>query len=194
MCPSNPQEEGISYTGGCYGEQVGLTCLDDAWIGHYQPIAHSSLNGLPARGLRSTRHWPPDVHRGGSSVGFFLDGMFFRDSRVQIRDVFDGTSNTLAFVETVMGFPGSHYGFGWAKYSGGIGTKNGINANWNSRPPLSGWSFEGPNAFNGPGSYHPGGCNVLMVDGSVHFLSEHMATLTLQQLTTRAGGEVVDQF
>ena len=192
LCPSNPQDEGISYTGYCHPDAP--TCEDDAWIGHYQPIAHSELDGLPTRGLASSPRIPPATLFGGSSVGFFKDGMFFRDSRVRVKDVLDGTSHTLAFAETVMGNPGSHYGFGWAQYSGGIGTKNGINANWNSRPPLTGWDFNGPNAFNGPGSHHPGGCHILMVDGSVHFFSENMAVMILRRLTTRAGGDVVGQF
>ena len=42
-------------------------------------------------------------------------------------------------------------------------------------------------------SFHPGGCNFLMVDGSVHFLAETIAQPTLSALTTRAGMEPVEQ-
>jgi prepilin-type N-terminal cleavage/methylation domain-containing protein/prepilin-type processing-associated H-X9-DG protein len=40
-------------------------------------------------------------------------------------------------------------------------------------------------------SFHPGGANVVMADGSVHFLREGMEIQILARLVTRAGGEVV---
>jgi len=40
------------------------------------------------------------------------------------------------------------------------------------------------------GSYHPGGVNVALADGSVRFMRESMPLKTLQILSTRAGGEV----
>ena len=43
------------------------------------------------------------------------------------------------------------------------------------------------------GSNHPGGANFTLADGSVRYLSESIAVLTLQALATRAGGEVVSE-
>ena len=40
---------------------------------------------------------------------------------------------------------------------------------------------------------HPGGCNVLMGDGSVRFISEEINQLTWLAMATRAGGETVDE-
>jgi prepilin-type processing-associated H-X9-DG protein len=40
-------------------------------------------------------------------------------------------------------------------------------------------------------SYHPGGVNVLMTDGSCHFFKSSIAQQTWRALGTRAGGEVV---
>ena len=39
------------------------------------------------------------------------------------------------------------------------------------------------------GSWHPGGCNFAIADGSVQFLSETINLLTYQRLATCNGGE-----
>jgi prepilin-type processing-associated H-X9-DG protein len=44
---------------------------------------------------------------------------------------------------------------------------------------------------NPPTSYHPGGVNVLFLDGSVHFIKDSIDRPTLRALGTRSGGEVV---
>jgi prepilin-type processing-associated H-X9-DG protein len=43
----------------------------------------------------------------------------------------------------------------------------------------------------GFGSYHPGGANFALADGSVRFLKETTNPRVLSALGTRAGGEVV---
>ena len=45
-------------------------------------------------------------------------------------------------------------------------------------------------------SFHPGGCNVLFADGSVHFLKETLAPPVWAALITRAAGEILsaDQY
>jgi prepilin-type processing-associated H-X9-DG protein len=40
------------------------------------------------------------------------------------------------------------------------------------------------------GSKHPGGCHVLMCDGSTHFVSEEIELATLKAMASRASGEV----
>jgi prepilin-type N-terminal cleavage/methylation domain-containing protein/prepilin-type processing-associated H-X9-DG protein len=43
-------------------------------------------------------------------------------------------------------------------------------------------------------SFHPGGAQVAMADGSVRFLQESLSIRTMGRLMTRAGGETVDNF
>jgi len=43
------------------------------------------------------------------------------------------------------------------------------------------------------GSGHGSGANVVMADGSVHFLRQDISLTTLQALSTRAGGEVITE-
>jgi len=47
---------------------------------------------------------------------------------------------------------------------------------------------------NGPAmavSYHPGGCNFLMTDGSIKFIKDSVNQQTYMGLGTRNGGEVI---
>ena len=44
------------------------------------------------------------------------------------------------------------------------------------------------------GSYHIGGAQFVMGDGSVRFLSENMSLGILQALATRGNGEVVGDY
>jgi prepilin-type N-terminal cleavage/methylation domain-containing protein/prepilin-type processing-associated H-X9-DG protein len=46
-------------------------------------------------------------------------------------------------------------------------------------------------SFIGPASFHPGGANLLLMDGSVRFVKESVALGVWNALGTRAGGEVI---
>ena len=143
---------------------------------------------------------------------------------IRIRDVTDGTSNTLLLGER------SHYDPNYDSFfSGGY-----------SQNPMGGWGFWAPsggqlgltdltmssfgpinyrlpfNFGNKPGSIssaatfdasqesinrlcafgsqHTGGAQVALVDGSVRFLSENLDLSALRSLSTRGGGEVVGEF
>jgi prepilin-type N-terminal cleavage/methylation domain-containing protein/prepilin-type processing-associated H-X9-DG protein len=46
-------------------------------------------------------------------------------------------------------------------------------------------------AVIGPRSFHPGGVNVLMLDGHVQFIKDSVNIITFRAISTRAGGEVI---
>jgi prepilin-type N-terminal cleavage/methylation domain-containing protein/prepilin-type processing-associated H-X9-DG protein len=52
-------------------------------------------------------------------------------------------------------------------------------------------AFGTVDSFIGPSSFHPGGANVLILDGSVRFLKASVGLATWNALGTRSGGEVI---
>jgi prepilin-type N-terminal cleavage/methylation domain-containing protein/prepilin-type processing-associated H-X9-DG protein len=59
-------------------------------------------------------------------------------------------------------------------------------------PPKESWAVVGPQWWTRlgvMGSYHPGGVNVAMADGSVRLVAETVSVDTLRALSTRAGGD-----
>jgi len=130
------------------------------------------------------------------------NGMFGWKFVRRVADVTDGLSNTLAIGEFVhrnsygsfSKHPGNVRPWLWgtnaSSESQGYGSytfkviQYSVNAKINRAP-------EGPAMFNHlpMGSYHPGGANFLVGDGSVHFLSETLDLTIYRSLATCDGGE-----
>jgi prepilin-type N-terminal cleavage/methylation domain-containing protein/prepilin-type processing-associated H-X9-DG protein len=190
----------------------------------------------------------------GSSVGYITQtqssGLFAQSICNSIAAVNDGTSNSVAFSERLVGSPNQpdHYpGNGMDNVGPGSGlwwsydaqtnipglttTLNLCNAAWqanintmscyNSAGEYWAWGTPGMTLFNtivppastqypwnscrsgcsGCGtdssnivnatSRHPGGCNVMMADGSVRFVKSSVSLLVWMQLGTISGGETV---
>ena len=185
LCPSNPETDGVDWTGAT-NPCAGANPREDSARSHYEGVADSLSHGrrlstLPGGNLSLVM---PDG-----------DGMFFHNSAIRFSDVTDGTSNTLAFCEIIGRGPGTNHCCAWHAYSDGIGTINGINAPFrstpNGRPPFT-HDHWGGNAFAGPASYHTGGANFVRVDGSVVFLSRSISQITLAAMSSRAKGEVFE--
>ena len=136
------------------------------------------------------------------------DGPLYRNSRTRAADVTDGLSDTV--------FAGEHHPIlsdkTWVgvvpgaivcpkpRFAFGVCEPGGILVNCHSGP----CSYANPPVIHPPNSpvcapcqmyaEHPGGCNVLLGDGSVHFISETINQLTWAAMSSRAKGEVVGQF
>ena len=136
-----------------------------------------------------------------NSGGMANNGALYWDSDLPFKRITDGLSHTIMYGEC-----------SWDA---------GINMTWlaasdNATLDAGDWIFNGKNIANpinslawlpdwttttppvavdyhdvSLGSKHPGGCNVLMCDGSVSFLSENMELATLKALASRASGEVI---
>lgn len=101
-------------------------------------------------------------------------GAFGYNRITTVRDITDGMANTIGVTEA-----GKDYG-AWG--AGGPATIRAL-----TKKPY----INGPDGLGGP---YPGGMNVLMMDGSVRFVSEKIDPATLEALSTIAGGEVVPDF
>src|SRR5262245_13692883 len=131
-------------------------------------------------------------------------GIMFRNSRVRMTEIPDGTTNTLLLVETsarpvvyrnraAQSALTNDQGHGWADSEGPF-SLDGTNADGSMEGcgPASGCTFAmNKRNDNEPYSFHSGGCNLLFGDGHVQFVRDSIPLLTLAALSTRAGGEVV---
>ncbi|MDQ3330946.1 MAG: DUF1559 domain-containing protein [Planctomycetota bacterium] len=132
-----------------------------------------------------------------------LSGMFsYYLAFLRMRDVTDGTSNTI-FVGEVRPDCHSHAPFGWW-FSNGMGnahagTVTPINefTTCDNSTQISNPACTAKTNYNyswGFKSFHTGGAQFLLVDGSVKFVSQNIDHTSYQRLGGRADGQVVGDF
>jgi prepilin-type N-terminal cleavage/methylation domain-containing protein len=206
VCPSdpNPQRLDGDPTSGQWNE---VAISDYGASSEISPLAPSSLNGAGNGGglLQKVTNSTTDPRTG-----------------VLLASATDGLSNTLLLIESAgrpniwrknkqistAGSPPNPYtnGGGWARpatdidflpasadgttYPGpcAAGCTNGFAFGPSSPDPNFG--TEGSGA---PYSFHTGGLNVALGDGSVHFIRSSISVATFAALVTRAGGETIDE-
>jgi prepilin-type N-terminal cleavage/methylation domain-containing protein/prepilin-type processing-associated H-X9-DG protein len=172
ICPSNPNVEPTTAADIRTHKDKPLEGKSTFAAGHYG----ANWGGVrEASGAEAFKAYP------GSHLGLILT-VVDPDAKVKTRnigiaDVTDGLSFTLAMVE-------NRSSFGWA-----VGGWGGSEFDVNTIPNYQGDDPKLLRVFTG--SYHPGGLNILMGDGSVRFLKSETEKATWYALTTRAGGERV---
>jgi prepilin-type N-terminal cleavage/methylation domain-containing protein/prepilin-type processing-associated H-X9-DG protein len=134
--------------------------------------------------------------------GFLLyyNGVFYVNSGTRMADITDGTSNCYLMSETKYMYSrdcpnpnkagcwacGAYLGAAWRYYVNLIAAVEPINkAPYAAGPP----NCNEGNVGRTFGSMHPGGCNALFGDGSVHFMSETMDLNTHRSLGVRDDGK-----
>ncbi len=126
------------------------------------------------------------------------NGIFFISSSVRFRDVTDGLTNTI-FVSEVIDSGGD------AGMLGGAGSdrKHCFSGGADANPPTEMSEYliaaEGNDPINqyteeAAGSYHVGGAQFVLGDGSVRFISENISMDIYQGISTRSEGEVIGEF
>jgi len=171
------------------------------------PDSRENVDGVPVRipcdyigcasGVRTTDS-PTSSHGIGLEN---LDGILFRTSNVKMRDILDGTSNTVGIGEAVNESSASqvdHWYIGSddlgrldtpnsqdsSEFLGSLGVKLNLFYLGSSTDDIE-ISFK---------SRHPGGVQFLLMDGRVRFISQSIDASVRQGLGTRAGGEVLGEY
>ncbi|MCA9114073.1 MAG: DUF1559 domain-containing protein [Planctomycetaceae bacterium] len=141
------------------------------------------------------------------------NGMFAPNQVFRLRDCTDGTSNTMLIGEQSGSVNGNDYrsGYygGWSgftvaltapeitgspmdTYGSGITTiRDGNTINMQTTPAGGDSPYAGNTVLN---SYHTGGINVTLADGSVRFLSENINRALYSYLGQRADNQVLGEF
>ncbi|WP_158264873.1 DUF1559 domain-containing protein [Blastopirellula marina] len=191
-CPSTPGGTGLIGTANFASEYTDINANVQGWSADY---AGNS-------GQRATLLLP-NAQTADGRKGFFVRAYPVRPQR--FRDITDGTTHTIAVWESAGRDKVYLFGKLWTASDGTPLTVSPDNCAWASGNSffMQSWSSDGTanagsyvvNATNKnsqPYSFHPGGVNVLAVDGSVHFVAETIKSLTYLALVTPSSGEVIE--
>lgn len=184
-CPSDPNSDASP---DFFGQKMGTT---------------NYLGNSGHRGLGSTTRFYNCLAIPDLSTGAFHRG------GVAIRDITDGTSNTLQVGErgVITGFGGwGLWNYGLVGCAPGLGDVVLSHDNWEHFASGAGLNFIGgfraPESASDPAgddifhwwSYHSGGGLFLLADGSVRFLSYSTSYDVMDNLHQRADGQVLGEF
>jgi len=127
-----------------------------------------------------------------TAIQTFKNGIFYLNSRNSLATILDGSSNTFLFGErsrknlAVTKSSEALGGWAWAN------TYSQEDNTMNTSEPMEGINLHDLNQF---GSQHAGGAisNFAFADGSIRSISNDINIITYQNLSTRAGGETIDE-
>ena len=194
LCPSDPGP--TAYTGTTVNYIISPTAQAN---GHYSPLINYDFS--VQRYSNSMTLW--------STRGQSTRRMFGLQSNSRIRDITDGTSNSVMLLETTRGVVnGINQSWGHSKWVG-----NGVDlAVTNTTAPgfrkINYWTccpwWSPPDTktvadgrlrdWGTVGSLHVGGAQAALGDGSVRFLSENTDGTILDRLAFIADGQVIGEF
>jgi prepilin-type N-terminal cleavage/methylation domain-containing protein len=128
--------------------------------------------------------------------------MFGMDESSRIRDVVDGTSNTVMVCETLRNvIDGVAQTWGYSKWVGNgvdLASTAGINnlmcCSWTTPPFANAQIPSRLGSWSTAGSMHPGGAQFTLCDASVRFISESTDLTILQRLAFVADGQVIGEL
>ena len=157
------------------------------YYGVMGPIGTYTING-------TTSTYPLDPNNSSltGQGGYAAGGLLYRNSNTGIRDITDGTSNTfllgeMSYAKDAQGNTNTAFRI-WTRGAQG----NAMGSCKNIQYRINQQAYQNGNNFNSVsfGSNHTGGCQFLMGDGSVRFVSENVNFNVYQATASRNGGEV----
>jgi len=200
LCPSTPGSPPSDY--GPYFASVGLP------LG---PMVTPRTDYVPIRGLHSSLAGCAGLPVASTNNGFLQPSNTQTNWKIKFSDVIDGLSNTILFGELAAkqklyyrGKPTGANTFTASTTFAGAGlVLNSYYGDHNIARQIRGYSGANLNNIYEPGcssinvvnenglySFHTGGAQVCMGDGSVKFISENMSSQILAAIITKDGGEV----
>ncbi len=187
MCPSDP-------TG---------PKLHTFWGGIGQPTQGFSGNLVACAGSEYFNGTGSDAHLASAD----RNGLFYAVSKVRIGDIRDGTSNTAMLSELILSpdtdshdIRGRYHNpaHGGVLFSTRIPPNTLVpdRLNWcaNNPVPRAPCIWVGTEMFVSARSYHPGGVNLALADGSVRNISESINPEIFRGLGSRSDGEIPGDF
>lgn len=106
-------------------------------------------------------------YRGDTHIQQANDGVFYAESNTKLRDILDGSSNTIALGERTVLPVHMNDPKRWPSWCGpgGLGIGSTVSSG------ISG-KLNHPTNMHAYSSHHPGGANFCFADGSVHFIAD----------------------
>jgi prepilin-type N-terminal cleavage/methylation domain-containing protein/prepilin-type processing-associated H-X9-DG protein len=190
-CPSDPN----AMTKQVIRPESGPGSGIDYMMSSYRAIA-GKYNGTnnkwdTGESFTSQAHrWRGPLH----VVGFTAGGI--RTACEPMASITDGTSNSMLFAEYhTKSRPrrGTFWAYSYASYHAGsaINQSRGLLPDYDRCTAIGGTGGDDP-CKRGLGSFHPGGLQAAMCDGSVRFISNSVNLATWQAIATIAGEEAVE--
>jgi prepilin-type N-terminal cleavage/methylation domain-containing protein/prepilin-type processing-associated H-X9-DG protein len=171
VCPSDPAgAEGLWTTGSTPVPQVGPTNM--CGVADTTDWSTGATSGMA---------WPKDYP--------LVDGICGANVPCRMADIQDGTTNTLMIGEVTGAGKGTFVGYYWVGFNI-LDTSDGINGPSSAPGGVFGGVLPINNVspyYSGFASWHSGGCNFALADGSIQFVSQNIADAVLKALTTRDG-------
>jgi prepilin-type N-terminal cleavage/methylation domain-containing protein len=190
LCPSDPKTNTTALRGGITSHN---------YVANH---GNTTMRRQATFGKSSTGQ--PNMFNGAPFV--LVDTSSTMPQSVRFAEVVDGTSNTLAFSETIKGQNNDLRGFSWWSYAAHFETFLPPNSNQPDilqtisyckpggvNPPCAAATTANPEN-NAARSRHPSGLVASFCDGSVKFISNNIAIDTWRALSTNNGGESIGEY
>lgn len=187
LCPSDTNGINLDRAHTNYACSMGAQRMSDnmGWCGNIYP---GNVFGTGATGHGSTN----DPSR--------ISGLFSRYVwSARIRDITDGTSNTIMMGESRPSC-NDHLAGGWFHANAVFALATTAPINYKTCRNEPGYQPDSCNAWNvwqtsmGFKSNHEGGAQLVLADGSVRFISENIDYMTFQRLGDRRDGQPIGEF